>query len=153
MADLPPLRSKTDEFTVLQFDPPYPLYPVGEDGGAMVDEPLTEKHMLNGRMPVAMPNPWNVEEERFLPGIAYGDGVQFVLDVGQSFGSIEFDEEHGWCVQALIPKNHVMARVIPEVIAKLQKQKQGSFTKRLLSKPGKKPESKQEQESHEPTQD
>ena len=134
---MPKLRSSTDA-TVLQFNPPYPVFPVGEDGGALVEEPLQEKHLLRPRMAVAIPNPWNQEEERFLIGIAYGDGVQFVLDVGQAFGTLEFHEEFGWGCRGLIPKNHVMAQVIRETIAKLMKQKQGTFTERLFKKKKKK---------------
>jgi len=127
MADLP------KEATVLQFDPPYPVYRIETRDAfdVVVTEPLG-KNALASRMRVAIPNPWAPEgdEERFLPGIAYGDGVQFLMDVGQAFGSLVFHEKLGWVCRALLPKAQVMPGVVQDLIEKAK----GSFTKRLIKR-------------------
>jgi len=127
MADLP------KEATVLNFTPPYPVYRI-ETRDALdivVTEPL-KKHELSSRMRIAIPNPWapEGEEERFLPGIAYGDGVQFLMDVGQAFGSLAFHEDHGWTCRALMPKSDVMPGVVQDLLTKAK----GSFTQRLIKR-------------------
>ena len=131
MAELP------KEATVLQLNPPYPLYRI-ESRDALdivVTEPL-KRHELSSRMRVAIPNPWAPEddEERFLPGIAYGDGVQFLMDVGEAFGSLAFHEDTGWVCRALMPKADVMPGVVQDLIEKAK----GSFTKRLIKRTSKK---------------
>ena len=124
------------EATVLKFDPPYPLYRIETRDAfdIVVTEPL-KKHELSSRMRIAIPNPWapEDEEERFLPGIAYGDGVQFLMDVGQAFGSLVFHEETGWACRALMPKKDVMPGVVKDLLEKAK----GSFTQRLIKRTSK----------------
>jgi hypothetical protein len=131
MADLP------KEATVLQFEPPYPVYRIEIQGPleVVVTEPL-EKGALVTKMRIAIPNPWAPPdgEERFLPGIAYGDGTQFLMDVGQAFGSLAFHEDLGcWVCRALLPKGDVMPGVVQELLEKAK----GSFTQRLIKRTSK----------------
>ena len=124
--DLPP---------VLQFDPPKPVYriAIGEEEERIITEPL-KKHELEMKMPIAIPNPWKPEEERFLPGIAYGEGSRFFMEIGESYGVLEFHEEAGWQCVALVPKVAVSLGLLKQEMEK----KQGSYTQRLLKKTGKK---------------
>jgi len=130
MGDLP------KEATVLHFKPPCPVYRIETKDALdiVVTEPL-KKHEVISRMRIAIQNPWasEDEEERFLPGIAYGDGVQFLMDVGQAFGSLVFHEEQGWVCRALMPKGDVMPGVVQDLIEKAK----GSFTKRLIKRTSK----------------
>lgn len=128
-------QAPTPEANVLQFDPPCAVYPViiENDADAVVEEPL-KKGDLTSRMRIAIPNPWAEEDGRYLPGIAYGDGTSFVMDVGVSFGALQFDEERGWVCTAILPKNGVMSGVIKELLENATK---GTFTQRLLKRSSK----------------
>lgn len=125
------------EEAVLQFDPPYPVYAIKlhpeEPLDIIVQEPL-KRHEIKNRMRVAIPNPFKPGEERFLPGLAYGNGIEFVMEIGQSFGALGFNEDLGWYCHAMIPKTHVMSGVIKEIIQKHREAAKGSFTERLLKK-------------------
>lgn len=116
---------------ILQFEPPSPVYriSVGEAMEVVVQEPLMA---LENRTRIAIPNPWNTTDEaRFLPGIAFGEGDQFVMDVGQAFGQLAFDETEGWRCTALLPKRGVVNTVIEDLMEKLTGK---SFTERLIKK-------------------
>ena len=86
------------------------------------------------KMRIAIPNPWKPEEERFLVGIAYGEGTQFFMEIGESYGVLEFHEEAGWQCVALVPKVAVSLGLLKQ---EMEKQ-QGSYTQRLLKRTGKK---------------
>ena len=141
MADLPKTQGTA---TVLRFDPPYPVFriEVGDEFETVITDSLEESE-LKSRMRIAIPNPWAPDDERYLPGIAYGDGTQFIMDVGQSFGSLTFNETFGWCCVALIPKSHVMAGVVQELLQKAKVQSVTptppmlSFTDRLIKRSSK----------------
>jgi len=123
------------EVSVFQFDPPYPVYRIEIQGDleVVVTEPLGKDDLLS-KMRIAIPNPWApAEDERFLPGIAYGDGIQFLMDVGNAFGSLTFHEERGWVCVALLPK----ADVMPGVVADLMEKAKSSFTERLIKRTSK----------------
>ena len=119
------------EATVLQFEPPYPVFRIAVTEGleTVVTEPLKKEELIS-RMRIAIPNPWASEEERYLPGVVYGDGVQFLMDVGQSFGSLDFHEQLGWVCRALIPKTDVVSGVVEA----LREKAKGSFTQRLIKR-------------------
>jgi hypothetical protein len=123
------------EERVLHFDPPYPLFriAVDEEKGieTVVEEPLGYDE-LKTKMRVAIPNPWKPDETRFLPGIAYGNGEEFVMEIGQSFGSLGFHESTGWFCRAIIPKDDVMGGLAMQLLERLK------FTDRLLKRTGKK---------------
>lgn len=116
---------------VLQFDPPYPVFKivVGDEVERVIKEPLM---VLESKQRIAIPNPWaDEDEERYLPGIAYGKDGEFLMDVGESFGSLKFHEEAGWFCIALIPKNDVMGPVVDQLMDNVTK---GSYTQRLLKR-------------------
>ena len=124
------------EERILHFDPPYPLFriAVDEEKGieTVVEEPLGYDE-LTSKMRVAIPHPWRPDETRFLPGIAYGDGKEFVMQVGQAFGSLGFHESTGWFCRALIPKDDVMGSLALKLLENMK------FTERLIKKSAKKP--------------
>ena len=128
------------EEMVLSLDPPYPVFAIRTDlekaEEVIVQEPL-KKHELETRMRGAIPSPFKPDEERFLPGVAYGDGIQFVMEIGESFGTLDFHEDYGWFCRALVPKNHVMGRVVEDLLKKLKAKEQGTFTQRLVKKTAK----------------
>lgn len=119
-----------EETTILRFDPPHPVFRVAVIDGleTVVTESLKKEELIS-RMRIAIPNPW-AEEKRYLPGVVYGDDVQFLMDVGQSFGSLEFREELGWVCRALVPKTDIMSGVIQT----LREKAKGSFTQRLIKR-------------------
>lgn len=123
---------------VLQLSPAFPVFAIKphpeEPLDLVVQEPL-KKHELKSRMRAAIPNPFKPhEDERFLPGLVYGNGVEFVMEIGQSFGALSFEEDRGWVCHALIPKTHVMSEVLTEALKREQEKQEGSFTERLVKK-------------------
>lgn len=119
---------------VLRFEPPLLVYriEVTDEMQTVVKEPL-QKDELTSQMQVAILNPWNdTDEERFLPGIAYGANAEdeYVMDVGESFGALKFHEELGWVCMGLLPKKPLLQRVAEEL-------KKVSFTQRLVKKASK----------------
>lgn len=122
------------EATVLQFTPPYPVYRIEIQGDleVVVTEPLME---LGSRQRIAIPNPWRPDDERYLPGIAYGKEGEYLMDVGQAFGSLVFHETTGWVCQALVPKKDVMPGVAKEMVEQIMS---GTFTERLIKRTSKK---------------
>lgn len=137
MPETPPEEITVPEEMVLSLDPPYPVFAIKTNlekaEEVIVQEPL-KKHELKTRMKVAIPNPFKPDEERFLPGVVYGDGIQFVLEIGESFGTLDFHEERGWLCRALVPKSHVMGRVVKDHLKKLKAKEKGTFTERLVKK-------------------
>ena len=115
---------------ILRFEPPYPIFRIEVDGDTetVVTEPLP-REQLQSRMRVAIPNPWSEDEVRFLPGLAIGDGSAFILEIGESFGSVRFDEEHGWVCEALISKGPVLQGLQEALVQSAQ-----SYTQRLLKR-------------------
>jgi hypothetical protein len=80
---------------VVIFDPPLPVCSLDGEGLAITDEFPT---VLRPGDRVAIENPWHQGEDRFLPCIVRGTDKQFVLEVGQSVGSVVFKEGKWLCV-------------------------------------------------------
>lgn len=119
---------------VLQFDPPCAVFRMEVDTEASVERIVQapiKRHELKSRMRVAIHNPFKADGERFLPGVVYGNGIEFVLDVGASFGHLAFNETLGWCCTALVPKSPVMEGVLQDLLRKIEEPK---FTQRLLKR-------------------
>lgn len=121
--------------TVLTFPEARAVFLVDMHGDAVVDPLLRVKDLWQGAN-IAIRNPW--DEERFLPGVAHGEGENFVMEVGESFGKLIFHPEFGWHCVALVPRNPVMTGVAHELIAEA-KEKSKSFTEKLVKRASKKP--------------
>jgi hypothetical protein len=107
------------------FDPPAPVFFVNEERTVIL-EPLTE---LTRGLSVAIPNPWS-ETEEWVVGVIRGIADEWVLDVGNSFGKLSFEDGSWKCLG--------LARLdaIAQGLA-LESAGPKKFTDRLLKRTGK----------------
>lgn len=125
--------AESPEPTVIHFDPPEPVFLLDLEGATIL-ETLRLPTDIHEGIGISIRSPWN--KDRFLPGIARGKGVEYLMDVGESFGSLLFDEEEGWGCRALVPKQQVMSGLAKRLVDE-QKAKSRSFTERLVKKAAK----------------
>lgn len=116
------------ENEIIRFEPPARVYLLDLLGNVLLNERLTKPTDLHSGIGVAIPNPWH--EGQFVPGKAHGEGLQYVMEVGESYASIIFDAETGWVCRGLIKKATIDAAVVPNPTL--------SFTDKLVKRAAKK---------------
>jgi len=109
-------------------DPPQQVYLFDEEGQPVL-EPLRRLEDVAPGLVVCFRNPWRPDE--FARALVRGQPDAVVLEVGNSLGSLELDDELGWVCRGLVKKHSVFSGLAEEMV---EKATEAAYTDELMKK-------------------